>query len=92
MRKQKGAIEMPTTQVTNESVEKVVFDGLAELGADREQISREATFEALDVDSLDLVELAQIVEDEFGVALGADDVKGLKTVGDAVDLIVAKAG
>ena len=83
---------MPTTQVTNESVEKVVFDGLAELGADREQISREATLEALDVDSLDLVELAQIVEDEFGVALGADDVKDLKTVGDAVDLIVAKAG
>ena len=65
---------MPTTQVTNESVEKVVFDGLAELGADREQISRGATFEELDVDSLDLVELAQIIEDEFGVALGADDV------------------
>jgi len=83
---------MPTTQATNESVEKVVCDGLAELGADREQISRQATFEALDVDSLDLVELAQIVEDEFGVALGADDVKDLKTVGDAVDLIVAKAG
>ena len=63
-----------------------------EVVLDREQISREATFEALDVDSLDLVELAQIVEDEFGVALGADDVKDLKTVGDAVDLIVAKAG
>ena len=83
---------MPTTQVTNESVEKVVFDGLAELGADREQISRDARFEDLDVDSLDLVELAQIVEDEFGVELGADDVKDLKTVGDAVDLIVAKSG
>jgi len=81
---------MPTTQVTSEAVEKVVFDGLAELGAEREQISRDATFEAIDVDSLDLVELAQIVEDEFGVELGADDVKDLKTVGDAVDLIVAK--
>ena len=83
---------MPTTQVTNESVEKVVFDGLAELGAERDEISREATFEDLDVDSLDLVELAQIIEDEFGVELGADDVKDLKTVGDAIDLIVAKGG
>ena len=83
---------MPTTQVTSEAVEKVVFDGLAELGAEREQISRDATFEAIDVDSLDLVELAQIVEDEFGVELGADDVKDLKKVGDAVDLIVAKGG
>ena len=81
---------MPTTQVTSEAVEKVVFDGLAELGAEREQISRDATFEAIDVDSLDLVELAQIVEDEFGVELQADDVKDLKTVGDAVDVIVAK--
>ena len=81
---------MPT-QVSTDNVEKVVFDGLAELGAERDAISREATFEDLDVDSLDLVELAQIVEDEFGVELGADDVKDLKTVGDAVDLVVAKA-
>jgi acyl carrier protein len=83
---------MSTTQVTSEAVEKVVFDGLAELGAEREQISREASFEALDVDSLDLVELAQIIEDQFGVELGADDVKDLTTVGDAIDLIVAKGG
>ena len=81
---------MPT-QVSTDNVEKVVFDGLAELGAERDSISREATFEDLDVDSLDLVELAQIVEDEFGVELGADDVKDLRTVGDAVDLVVAKA-
>ncbi len=81
---------MPT-QVSTDNVEKVVFDGLAELGAERDAISRQATFEDLDVDSLDLVELAQIVEDEFGVELGADDVKDLKTVGDAVDLVVAKA-
>jgi acyl carrier protein len=81
---------MPT-QVSTESVEKVVFDGLAELGAEREDIKRDATFETLEVDSLDLVELAQIVEDEFGVELGADDVKDLVTVGDAIDLVVARA-
>jgi acyl carrier protein len=81
---------MPT-QVSTENVEKVVFDGLAELGAERAEINRDATFETLDVDSLDLVELAQIVEDEFGVELGADDVKNLTTVGDAIDLVVARA-
>jgi acyl carrier protein len=81
---------MPT-QVSTESVEKVVFDGLAELGAEREDIKRDTTFETLEVDSLDLVELAQIVEDEFGVELGADDVKDLVTVGDAIDLVVARA-
>ena len=79
------------TQVSTDNVEKVVFDGLVELGAESEAVSRDATFEALDVDSLDLVELAQIVEDEFGVELGADDVKDLRTVGDAIDLVVAKS-
>ena len=79
---------MPTT-VTPDAVEKVIFDGLDEIGAEGE-ISREATFESLDVDSLDLVELAQIVEEEFGVELDGDSVKDVKTVGDVIDLVVAK--
>jgi acyl carrier protein len=81
---------MPT-QVTSEAVEKVIFAGLDELGAEGE-VSREATFEALDVDSLDLVELAQIVEDEFGVELDGDAVKDVKTVGDVIDIVVARGG
>jgi acyl carrier protein len=81
-----------TTKVENGQVEKVIFDGLAEVGAEPGEISREAEFEALDVDSLDLVELAQIVEDEFGVLLEGDDLKGITTVGQVIDLVVAKAG
>jgi acyl carrier protein len=50
------------------------------------------TWSDLDVDSLDLVELAQIVEDEYGVELKGDDVKDVKTVGEVIDLVVAKAG
>jgi len=80
---------MPT-QVTSDTVEKVISDGLVEVGAEREAISRSATFEDLDVDSLDLVEIAQIVEDEFGVELDGDAVKDVKTVGDVVDLVVAR--
>jgi acyl carrier protein len=81
---------MPT-QATTQSVETVIVDGLVEIGAERESISREATFEALDVDSLDIVELAQIIEDEFGVELDGDAVKDVRTVGDVVDLVVARA-
>jgi acyl carrier protein len=77
------------TQVTSEAVEKVIFEGLEEIGAEGE-VSREATLESLDVDSLDLVELAQIVEDEFGVELDGDAVKDVKTVGDVIDLVVAR--
>ena len=79
------------TDVSTDRVQEVIFDGLAEVGADRDAITREASFEELDVDSLDLVELAQIVEDEFGVELGGEDVKDLRTVGDAIDLVVARS-
>lgn len=82
---------MPT-QVTSDNVEKTIYDGLVELGTERDDLSREATLESLDVDSLDLVELAQIVEDEFGVELRGDDVKDVKTVGEVIDLVVSKAG
>jgi acyl carrier protein len=81
---------MPT-QVSPENVEKTIFDGLVELGTERDQLTREASLEDLDVDSLDLVELAQIVEDEYGVELKGDDVKDVKTVGEVIDLVVAKA-
>jgi acyl carrier protein len=79
------------TQVSNENVEKTIYDGLVELGTERDDLSREATLESLDVDSLDLVELAQIVEDEYGVELKGDDVKDVKTVGEVIDLVVSKA-
>ena len=77
-------------QATAESVEQVIFDGLKELGAEGE-VKRDSTFEDLDVDSLDLVELAQIVEDEFGVELQGEDVKDLRTVGEVTDLVVARS-
>jgi acyl carrier protein len=82
---------MPT-DVSTENVEKTIYDGLVELGTERAELSREATLEDLDVDSLDLVELAQIVEDEFGVELKGDDVKDVKTVGEVIDLVVSKSG
>jgi acyl carrier protein len=78
--------------VTTEQVESRVIEALAGFGPDPEQITRGATFEELDIDSLDLVELAQIVEDEYGVVLKGEDMKELKTVGDAIDLIVSRAG
>jgi acyl carrier protein len=80
------------TQVSTENVEKTIYDGLVELGTERGQLSREADLESLDIDSLDLVELAQIVEEEFGVELRGEDVKDVKTVGEVIDLVVAKAG
>jgi acyl carrier protein len=77
--------------VTKEQISERVTEALVELGAEREQIKPEAEFEALELDSLDLVELAQIVEEEWGVEITAKDMEGLTTVGQAVDLVAAKA-
>jgi acyl carrier protein len=82
---------MPMSTVSNQQVEAQVIDALASFGPDKSQITRESTFEELDIDSLDLVELAQIVEDEYGVVLKGEDMKELKTVGDAIDLIASRA-
>ncbi|WP_370326312.1 acyl carrier protein [Euzebya sp.] len=55
-----------------------------------DEISREATFEALDLDSLDLVEFSMAAEDELGVKISDDEAAELKTVGDAVTLLESK--
>jgi acyl carrier protein len=81
---------MPTT-VTPEQVESTVKNALIEFGAEEDKLTRDATWEQLDVDSLDLVELAQVVEDEYGVKVDSNDVKLLKNLGDVVDFVVARA-
>jgi acyl carrier protein len=80
---------MPTT-VTPENVEKTIKDALPQFGVDESEVTRDASFEELDVDSLDLAELSQIIEDEYGVQLKGDDVGKIKTVGDAIDLVVSR--
>ena len=77
--------------VTPQAVEEKVVETIVSFGPPEDTVSRAATFEELDVDSLDLVELAQVIEDEFGVALKGDDVKDIKSVGELVDLVVSRA-
>ena len=62
---------MAEKTITPEAVETTVRDALAQFGPEPEDIKLEATFEELDVDSLDLAELSQIIEDEYGVKLKA---------------------
>jgi acyl carrier protein len=72
-------------------IEKVITESLVTFGADADQINREAELEALDIDSLDLAELSQIIEEQFGVELSSSDVAEIRTVGDAIDLVAERA-
>ena len=80
---------MATTTKTQD-IETMVLESLASFGADPDALSRDATLENVDVDSLDLVELTQLVEETYKIDLENADFKQIKTVGDVVDLVVAR--
>jgi acyl carrier protein len=75
---------------SKDQIEARVIDALVEFGEERENLSPQARFEDLDVDSLDLVELAQIVEDEYGVEIADADLDKIETVSDVTALITAR--
>jgi acyl carrier protein len=47
--------------------------------------------EDLDADSLDLVELVMGLEERFDMSIPEEDLEGVASVGDAVDLVLSKA-
>ena len=76
---------------TTEQIEKVITDSLISFGANADEINRDAELASLDIDSLDLAELSQIIEEQFGVELTSTDVAEIATVGDAVDLVAERS-
>jgi acyl carrier protein len=72
-------------------IEKVITESLVSFGANADDINRDAELTALDIDSLDLAELSQIIEEQFGVELTSGDVAEISTVGDAIDIVAERA-
>ena len=61
------------------------------LSVDPDKVTPDAKFgDDLDADSLDLVELVMVLEEEFGVTVPEEEIEGVQTVGQAYDLIVGK--
>ena len=67
-------------------IQKIIED---ETGIEAE-VTMESTFEDLELDSLDLVELTVACEDEFGIELALDTVP--KNVGELVEMIAEMTG
>jgi acyl carrier protein len=72
-----------------------VYDCVKEMlkekfGVPEEDIRLEATFEDLDLDSLDLVEFALAAEEELGVRISDDEAAELVTLADTVKLLESK--
>jgi acyl carrier protein len=63
------------------------------LSVEPDQVEEGARFkEDLDADSLDLVELVMGLEERFDIEVPEEDLEGVTTVGQAVDLVLAKVG
>lgn len=63
------------------------------LSVEPDQVTEDARFkEDLDADSLDLVELVMGLEERFDITVPEEDLEGVTTVGQAVTLVMNKAG
>jgi len=73
------------------SVEKRVKEIIVEqLGVREEEVVPEASFvEDLGADSLDLVELVMLLEEEFAQEIPDEDAEKIQTVQDAIDYITS---
>jgi acyl carrier protein len=80
--------------VDKTDVEARVRKVLAEqLAVDESQVVPDARFaEDLNADSLDLVEAVLALEEEWNIEIPEEEMDGVKTVGQAVDLVVSKLG
>lgn len=68
---------------------KVIADHLA---VDEGNVSEKSSFiKDLGADSIDLVELRMAVEEVFEIEITEDEALSIKTVGQAIDLILTKA-
>jgi acyl carrier protein len=64
-----------------------------QLAVDPDKVTPDARFsEDLDADSLDLVEAVLALEEEFGVSIPEEEMEGVKTVAQAIDLVAGKVG
>ena len=74
-----------------EKIRKIVS---AQFDVDEESITEDTNFlNDLDADSLDVVELAMSMEDEFSLPeLGEEEIKSIQTVGDLVAYVSKAMG
>ncbi|NUS85407.1 MAG: acyl carrier protein [Streptomyces sp.] len=73
------------------SLEQQVIELLAtRFGVDQSEADSGVSFDALELDSLALVELSLSLQDLFGVTIADDELNAEQTIGEATRLVAAK--
>ena len=78
-----------TVQEIEESVRTILVE---EFKVEPDAIEREKTFKKMGLDSLDLVSLAMSLEDRLGVEIPDDELVGIETLEQALELLERKVG
>ena len=71
---------------------KVVEVAMDVLGITEDQITEQTTFDELEADSLDRLQLVTALEDEFGLEIDDEKLMSIASVADAVDAIESAMG
>lgn len=74
--------------VTTEAILALIA---AESGIDQAALRDDATFQELDIGSLDVVSVLFRIEDEFGVVIEPDSITPSATLSDFVELVSSRA-
>jgi acyl carrier protein len=76
---------VPTTEEIRSDLAEIVNEVA---GTDTDDVQLDKSFvDDLDIDSLSMVEIVVAAEEKFNCSIPDDEVKNLKTVGDAVAFI-----
>ena len=78
------------TTATKDQLTERVISALVEFGEEPENVKPDSRFEDLDIDSLDLVELAQVIEDEYKIEISDAEMEKIATVQDVVDFVAQR--
>lgn len=70
-----------------EVFEKVKAIVVEQLGVDEVEVTQETSFEKLNADSLDIVELIMALEEAFDLDIPDEQAEKIRTLGDAVSYI-----
>ena len=76
----------------SEIFEKVADIANDVLGIDADKITEETTFDDLDPDSLDRLQLVTAMEDEFDIEIDDEKLEAINSVAEAIEAISSALG
>lgn len=71
----------------NEILEKIIEIASDVLGTNLDDVNEQTTFDDLDADSLDRLQLVTAMEDEFDLEIDEEKLLSISSVADAVEAI-----